>query len=197
MLLRLYKIRTYAQLDTWSRGTKQSQTKPILPDLPLPAKHKSSLTSFLTRLYVTTPQRQKQSQTNPISPRGAKKLLDDLKKHRKYRAAGPLTRHISTSQGPMPYHAFGTKCYDTASGAAERACNNVARRRLKGSATIRTSPASSAALAPRLCRLNNNFDKTWLQNHWPHEKSTCNPDGHPGADLCGFLLDKSDGIAYK
>jgi len=68
MRISLYKIRTYAQLDTWSRGTKQSQTKPISPDLPLPAQPKTSLTSFLTRPYTTTPQSQKQSQTNPISP---------------------------------------------------------------------------------------------------------------------------------
>jgi len=55
-------------MDTWSRGTKQSQTKPILPDLPLPAKRKTSLNSFVTRPYASTPQSQKQSQTNPISP---------------------------------------------------------------------------------------------------------------------------------
>jgi len=67
MLLRLYKIRTYAQLDTWSRGTKQSQTKPISPDLPLPSQQKTALSSLFTRSYATTPQSQKQTQTNPIS----------------------------------------------------------------------------------------------------------------------------------
>ena len=58
-------------MDTWSHETKQSQTKPILPDLPLPAKRKTSLTSFVTRPYATTPQTQKQTQTKPISPRTA------------------------------------------------------------------------------------------------------------------------------
>jgi len=57
---------TYAQLDTWSRGTKQSQTKPILPDLPLPSQRETALTSLLTRPYATTPQSQKQTQTKPI-----------------------------------------------------------------------------------------------------------------------------------
>ena len=55
-------------MDTWSHGTKQSQTKPILTDLPLPAQQKTSLTFLLTKTYTTTPQSQKQSQTNPISP---------------------------------------------------------------------------------------------------------------------------------
>jgi hypothetical protein len=55
-------------LDAWSRGRKQSQTKPIFRDLPLPARPKTSLTLFLTRPYATTPQTQKQTQTNPISP---------------------------------------------------------------------------------------------------------------------------------
>jgi len=68
MLLKLYIIRTYDQLDTWSRGTKQSQTKPIFRDLPLPAKRKTSLTFFVTKPYATTPQTQKRTQTNPISP---------------------------------------------------------------------------------------------------------------------------------
>jgi len=71
MRIRVDKIRTYAQLDTWSRGTKQSQTKPISPDLPLPSTHKTALTSFFKRIYATTPQTQKQSQTNPICPRTA------------------------------------------------------------------------------------------------------------------------------
>jgi len=71
MSIKSYKIRTYAQLDTWSRKTKQSQTKPILPDLPLPAKPKTALTSLLAMPYTTTPQTQKQSQTNPICPRTA------------------------------------------------------------------------------------------------------------------------------
>ena len=66
MLLSLYIIMTYAHFDTWGHETKQSQTKPILTDLPLPAKPKTSLTSFLTRPYATTPQSQKQTQTNPI-----------------------------------------------------------------------------------------------------------------------------------
>ena len=68
MRIRLYKISTYAYLDTWSHGTKQSQTKPILPDLPLPAPHKTALTSFPKTTYATTPQSQKQTQTNPICP---------------------------------------------------------------------------------------------------------------------------------
>jgi len=55
-------------MDTWSDETKQSQTKPILTDLPLPAQQKTSLTSFLEKTYTTTPQSQKQSQTKPISP---------------------------------------------------------------------------------------------------------------------------------
>jgi len=68
MPIRVCKIRTYAHLDTWSRRTKQSQTKPILPDFPLPATPRTSLTYWLKRTYTTTPQSQKQSQTNPISP---------------------------------------------------------------------------------------------------------------------------------
>jgi hypothetical protein len=67
MRIRLYKIRTYAQLDTWSRGTKRTQTNPILTKKPLPARQKTSLTSFLARPYATTPQTQKRTQTNPIS----------------------------------------------------------------------------------------------------------------------------------
>ena len=146
MRITSYNIRTYAQLDTWSHGTKRTQT-------------------------------------NPISPPGAKKLLDELNKHRKYRAAGPLTWYISTNQGPMRYHAFRTKGYGTSSDAAERVCNNVARERLKGSATIWTSPASSAALPLSLCRLNNKRHELCLQNHWLHEKSTCNLGGQPGCTL--------------
>jgi len=176
MRIKLYKIRTYAQLDTWSRGTKQSQTKPIFPDLPLPAKHRT--TSFLTRLYVTTPQSQKQSQTNPISTPGAKKLLEDLK--HKYKKLGPprteaarmLTRYISTNQGQMRYKGLRTKRYDTASDAAEPPRTNAGRRLLN----------SSAALVPRLCRLNSNSDKTAVQNHRPHDKSTYNRDAHPPED---------------
>jgi len=72
--------------------------------LPLPAQHRTSLTSFLTRPYTTTPQSQKQSQTNPISTPGAKKL---------------------TNQAQIRYHVFGTKGYDTASGAAKRASNKL------------------------------------------------------------------------
>jgi len=67
MRISLYIITTYALLDTWSRGTKQSQTKPISAQKPLPAQPKTSLTSFFTRPYTTTPQTQKQTQTNPIS----------------------------------------------------------------------------------------------------------------------------------
>jgi len=66
MRISLYKTRTYAQLDTWSRRTKQSQTKPISTKKPLPAKHKTSLTSCLIWIYPTTPQSQKRTQTNPI-----------------------------------------------------------------------------------------------------------------------------------
>jgi len=67
MRIRLYKITTYAQLDTWCHETKQSQTKPISAQKLLPAKQKTSLTLLLTKTYTTTPQSQKQSQTNPIS----------------------------------------------------------------------------------------------------------------------------------
>jgi hypothetical protein len=154
-----YKTRTYAQLDTWSCQTKQTQTKPILPDLPLTARQKTALISFSTRPYATTPQTQKQTQTNPISPPGPKQLLDDLKhKHKKYRActtqaADMFTPYISTNQGQLRYKGFRTTCYDTASDAA--------------------------ALAPGLCRLNNNSDKACLQNHRFHEKSTCNRDANP------------------
>jgi len=169
MLLRLYKIRTYAQLDTWSRGTKQSQTKPILPDLPLPARHKTVLTSYLHKKYeaATT------------------------------QAADKLTRHISTNQGATPYHPFGTKGYDTASDAAEPPCTNAGCRLLNGSATIRTSPASSAALVPRLCRLNSNSDKTAVQNHRPHDKSTYNRDAHPGCFFnAAIILQKAADYIY-
>jgi len=67
-------------MDTWSRRTKRTQTKPISAQKPLPARQKPSLTSCLTRPYATTPQSQKQSQTNPISPQlhnlsAAKQLL--------------------------------------------------------------------------------------------------------------------------
>jgi len=79
MLLSLYIIMTYAQLDTWSRGTKQSQTKPILPDLPLPSQRETALTSLLVMFYATTPQSQKQTQTNPISPPAKARL--HLKPH--------------------------------------------------------------------------------------------------------------------
>jgi len=112
---------------------------------------------LLTRSYATTPQSQKQSQTNPISP--------------------PATKEL-TNQAHMRHHVFAAKGYNTASGAAERPFNNMARSRLKISATILTSPGSWGALVPRLCRLNKNSGKTCLQNHWPHEKSTCNPDRH-------------------
>jgi len=54
-------------MDTWSDETKQSQTKPILTDLPRPAQQKTSLTFLLTKTYTTTPQSQKRIQTNPIS----------------------------------------------------------------------------------------------------------------------------------
>jgi len=127
--IRVYKIRTYAQLDTWSRGTKQSQTKPISPDLPLPARHKTSLTSCLRRTYTTTPQSQKQSQTNPISPPASKEL---------------------TNQAQMRHHVFEAGNYNTASGVAERPSNNMGPRRLKGSAIIRTTRRSSAARGLRV-----------------------------------------------
>jgi hypothetical protein len=172
-------------MDTWCRETKRTQTKPILTDLPLPAEQRTSLTSFSRTTYATTPQSQKRTQTNPISPPGANKLLDELKhKHKKYRAgtrdaADTLTSYISTNQGPMRYHAFGTTGYDTASGAGERPCNNMGSERLKNPAIIPSSPASSAALPPRPSRLNNNSDKTCLQNHRPHEKSTYNREVHP------------------
>jgi len=166
MLLSVYKIRTYAQLDTWSHGTKQSQTKPILHKKPLPSQQKTALSSLFTRSYATTPQSQKQSQTNPISPPAAKKLLDDPKQsHKKHRAGtsrapDTLTRYISTNQGPTRYDVFRTKRYDTASGAAERASNNIGRSRLKDAAIIPTSSRSSAAPPPRLCRLNNRRQET-------------------------------------
>jgi len=194
MRIRLYKITTYAQLDTWSRGTKQSQTKPILPDLPLPAKQKTSLTSSLTRNYANTPQTQKQSQTNPISPPGAKKLLDDRKQKRKKfgaparEAADTLSRYISTNQGPMPYHVFGTKGDDTASGAAKRASNNMGRRRLQGSAIIWSRLGSAAALPLRLCWLNNNCDQLCLQK--PPTIRTCTPA------LCWMYLALQPGMHF-
>jgi len=69
MRIRLYSKRSYAQLDTWSRGTKQSQTKPIstprakkLAD-DLKQKHKkyragtSQAADTLTR-YISTNQGQ-------------------------------------------------------------------------------------------------------------------------------------------
>jgi len=67
MRIRVYTIRTYTQLDTWSHETKQSQTKPISAKKPLPALRKTSLTSFLAIIYATTLQTRKQSQTKPIS----------------------------------------------------------------------------------------------------------------------------------
>ena len=67
MRIKLYTIRTYAHLDTWSHETKQSQTKPISSKKFLAAKPKTSLTPFFTKDYVNTPQSQKQTQTNPIS----------------------------------------------------------------------------------------------------------------------------------
>jgi len=127
MSLKPYKIRTYAQLDTWSRGTKQSQTKPIFPDLPLPSTHKTVLTSFFKRIYATTPQSQKQTQTKPIRPRA--------------------------------------------------------------------TPTSAAALAPRLCRLNNNSDKRCLQNHLPHEKPTYNPDLHSACAQILYQPKESSSVA--
>jgi hypothetical protein len=83
----------------------------------------------------------------------------------------------------MRYKGFGTKRYHTASDAVQRARNNVAPSPLKASATIWTSPASSAALALKRCRLNNRRDQPWLQNHRPHEKSTYNRDAHPMIQL--------------
>jgi len=173
MLLSFYKIRTYAQLDTWSHETKQNQTKAISHRKPLLAQQKTALTSFLTRPYVTTPQTQKQSQTKPISPPGAKKLLYNLKqKHKKYRAgtsqaADTLTRSTLTNGGPVQHHVSRTKGYDTGSGAAEP----------------RTSRGPSAALAPRLCRLNNNSDKIWPQNPLAPSKTACNPHARPKCTL--------------
>jgi hypothetical protein len=52
-------------MDTWSHGTKQSQTKPISPDLPLPAKPKNALTSCLIWTYATTPQNPKAKPNEP------------------------------------------------------------------------------------------------------------------------------------
>ena len=141
-------------MDTWSHGTKQSQTKPILTDLPLPAQQKTSLTFLLTKTYTTTPQSQKQSQTNPISP--------------------PATKDL-TNQAQMRHYVFGTKGYDTPSGAAETVCNNVRRRRLKSSAIIRTRAGSPAALAPSLCRLNNNRDQLACKNHSLNQKPPAAP----------------------
>jgi len=73
---------------------------------------------------------------------------------------------------------LGTKGYHTAV-AAEPPCNNAGCDLLEGSATIRTSPASSAAPPLRLCRLNNKWDQLCLQNHSLHEKSTYNREVHP------------------
>jgi len=174
-------------LDTWLRGTKQSQTKPISTKKPLPAQRKTSLTSCLTMNYANTPQSQKQSQTNPISPPATKKLLHDPKqKHKKHRAdtsqaPDTLTRSTLTIGGPMHHHVFRTKGYDTASGAAERVCKYMARSRLKRSAIIRTRARSSAKPPLTLCRLSNSRRETSLQNHGPHENSTYNPDRHPQA----------------
>jgi len=74
MRITAYITSTYAQLDTWSRGTKQSQTKPISAQKPLPAKRNTALTSLFKRIYATTPQAQKQTQTNPI-----RRLIDRLR----------------------------------------------------------------------------------------------------------------------
>ena len=155
MRISLYKIRTYVQLDTWSHGTKQSQTKPILPDLPLPPQEKASLTSLLTRNYATTPRTQKQSQTNPISPPATKKL---------------------TNQGPMRHQVLGTKGYHTAV-AAEPPCNNAGCDLLEGSATIRTSSRSSTTPPPRLCRLNNRREELTVRVKNPPTILTCNRRG--------------------
>ena len=176
-------------MDTWCHETKRTQTNPISAKKPLTAKPKTTLTFLFTRPYAKTPQSQKQSQTNPISPPAVKKLLDDLKqKPKKYRpgksqAAGTLLRYISTNQGQMRYKGFGTKRYDTASDAAQRARNNVAPSPLKASATITPNPSTSAALPLSLCRLNNNCPQPSL-----HEKSTHKRQMHPALAIGIFFL---------
>jgi hypothetical protein len=155
-------------MDTWCRETKRTQTKPILTDLPLPARQKTSLTYSLERSYATTPQSRKRTQTNPISPPGAIKLLYNLKqKHKKLGpprtdAARMFTSYISTNQGHLPYHVFGTKCYDVASDAA--------------------------ALPLSLCSLNNNCDRLSLQK--PPTIPTCTPA------LCWMYLALQPGMHF-
>lgn len=98
-----------------------------------------------------------------------KKLLDDLKEHRKkYRAArreaiDTLIRYISTNEEEMRYDVFRAKGYDIGSGAVEGACKNVVGKRLKQSGMIWTRAGSSATLALRVCWLNNRWDELWRQ----------------------------------
>jgi len=66
MRIRLYKIITYAQLDTWSRGTKRTQTNPISAPKRLLCELQTVLSRSYTKAYANAPQSQKQSQTKPI-----------------------------------------------------------------------------------------------------------------------------------
>jgi len=137
MRISLYKIRTYAQLDTWSRGSKQSQTKPISPDLPLPSQQKTSLTFLLTKTYATTPESQKQSQTKPISTKAS-------------RSAVQIHRNQTTS-----HDALNPSAKSASSGfpaAAVKIAESIVRRR--DAALYLTSLQKNRNRSP-ICRKGN------------------------------------------
>lgn len=98
-----------------------------------------------------------------------KKLLDDLREHRKkYRAAkreaiDTLIRYISTNEEEMRYDVFREKGYDIGSGAVEGACKNVVGKRLKQSGMIWTRLGSSSMLALRVSWLNKEWEQLWLK----------------------------------
>ena len=138
MLVKLYTIRTYAHFDTWGHETKQSQTKPISPDSPLPALRKTSLTSCLTRTYATTPKSQKQSQTKPISPPGrpleARQIL--------------LWQAFFLAPPPRP-------CYQMASS-----CSQCSHRNHGPAYTVVIEPAHSCRSRQRPCSLSSPASRT-------------------------------------
>jgi hypothetical protein len=96
-----------------------------------------------------------------------KKLLDDLREHRKkYRAAkreaiDTLIRYISTNEEEMRYDVFRAKGYDIGSGAVEGACKNVVGKRLKQSGMVWTRSGSSSVLALRVSWLNEQWEQLW------------------------------------
>ena len=96
-----------------------------------------------------------------------KKLLDDLKEHRKkYRgskrqAVDTLIRYVSNNEDQMRYDVFREKGYDIGSGAVEGACKNVVGKRLKQSGMIWSRTGSSATLALRVTWLNDRWEQLW------------------------------------